>query len=176
MRTSRPLFAQIANVTQANSTAANSLVSPMSRSGLALPANYFVPGKILRVTARGFLSTTGTPTLVLKFNLDSTAVFDTTALTMPSSVTNQKFELTGEISCQAQGSSATLMAQGKFLLLPLVGSGLGNVTGVDVGGTSALGVNTATQHVLDLTETWSVASASNTITLTHFLLEDLDIN
>jgi hypothetical protein len=176
MRTSRPLFADIANVTFASTAATNSLISPMSRSGLALPANYFVPGKILRLTVRGFFSTTGTPTLQLQFNLDSTAVFDTTALTMPSSVTNQKFELKGEIACQAQGSSGTLMAQGSFLLLPLVGSGLGNVQGVDVGGTSALSINTGTQHVFDLTETWGTSSASNTITRTHLLLEDLDIN
>lgn len=165
------LFNLGTSVVLANSTAETTLISP-NRGSLSLAPLYFTPGKILRIRGRGLHSVTGTPTFNIKLKLDSTAILTTGAISIGTGA-NQKFELEGLITCQAQGSSNTLMAQGTYTEPPAT---FGNVSGIDLGNTAAASIDTTAAHVLDLTGTWSAASSSNTLTLTNLVIEQSDGN
>lgn len=88
-----------------------------------LPPNFWVPfygeDKAVRIVARGILSSTGTPTYTFSVRLgaagstSSAIVLGSAALTAGSTVTNQIFELEGDIIMRSlQGAGTNSTAQG----------------------------------------------------------------
>jgi hypothetical protein len=141
---------------------------------IVLPANYLFPGTRIRGYAAGRMSTAAsTPgTITFDVRMGSTVVFNGGAsATLATSASNVTWELEFALQCRAYGSgtSTTLLGTGRLfsaalstttpiMLLPTSSPVVG--TGVD---------STASQQV-DLFATWSVANASNTITLHDFEL------
>lgn len=154
------LFTQTATGTRANSTAEGN-ISSTGVGTLSLPANFFVSGKTLRVSGRGFHSSTASPTLNLKVKLGST-VISTTGAHTHHNATNGYFEFDTFITCRTTGASGTVFAQGKMFDATDI---------VTMGSTATVTVNTTTTQAITVTAQWSVASASNTISLTNLIVE-----
>ena len=147
------------------------------------------PEIVLKLTAHGRISTVvttpGTFTFDLKFT-DSAAmavnVFTSGAMTLNvNAQTNTPWILEAWLHVRAVGSTATLFGYGRFQSHAVIGS---SAIGTAGAGTQMLPYNTAPaagtafkaqlENQVDLYGTWSVANASNSITLHNFLLESLN--
>ena len=161
----------------ATSTTATSLLPAAAK--FTLPANFFsAPGKILRVTAQGRISTTtGPPTFTWDIRLNNTVVWNGAAATTVASVTNKSWELMVLLACRTIGSAANLLGVGKCTSSAAVGSSGGNAnTWLLPDSAPAVGSNfdSTVAQQLDLFGTWSASSASNSCTLHNFILEALN--
>lgn len=142
-----------------------------------LPANYMYIGQTLRLTLAGRYSTTGTPTLriLLRYGAVQTGVilFDTTALTTQSGVTNTTWQVNAQLTVRAIGNGTTgnLMAVGTQL-------GMTSATAPTLIPASApavsSGFDSTTATALNVSAIWGTASASNTITVHQYMLESLN--
>jgi len=172
----------------ASSTAATSLL-PTSAKTKIWPLFCRNPEKILRITAHGRISTLvttpGTLTLELRF-IDSAAttvsVFSSGAMTLNTTAqTNTPWILTVYAHVRALGSTATLFGYGTWTSHAVIGS---SAIGTAGAGTQMLPYNAAPavgtafnatlENQIDLFGTWSVNSASNSITLHNFIVESLN--
>ena len=159
-----------------NTTTATSII-PVAEK-FTLPAGILFPGTRLRVRAAGRISTAAaTPgTITFDVRFGSVVVFNGGASpTVATSASNLTWVLDVELECRTYGAStsatvlgtgtlvsAALSATTPIMLLPASSPAAG--TGFD---------STASQAV-DFYATWSVASASNTITLHDFALSLLN--
>lgn len=148
------LFVQNAAVTVA-STASETTLTGAGNGTLTLPVFFYKANTILEVSARGYASNTGTPTLRMKVKNGSTALGDTTAVTTASGLSNTGWRLDLRVVCRTSGGSGTVMAQGEFQVAsntyPMVN-------------TAAITVDGTVTQLIDLTAQWGTSSASNTIT------------
>lgn len=168
----------------ASSTTATSL---LHATGLyILPTNFFeFVGQKMRVKAAGRISTVVTTAKTMTFDLKfgSTIVATSGALTMSvSALSNVAWELEWDLTCRAVGVSTTttLMHQGR-----LTSEACGSTTVAGEAKSIMIPVSSpavgtgfawnATQAV-DLFGTWSVNSASNSITCHQFELISLNKN
>lgn len=166
---SSTLFTSTADATIANTVTETTLLG----SGVGtttLPANFFVPGKTVRVRVKGKIANTGTPTIQIKAKLGSVAVYDTAAITMSTITGTTYFEADFDLTCRTAGSSGTVQGQGKFNY-HTAASVLAEIASPS---TSATTINTTISNVLDVTVTWGTASSSNTITSTNATVEVLN--
>jgi hypothetical protein len=155
-----------------NSTTATSII-PAARK-ITLQAGFFDRvGKRLRIHAAGRISTAAsTPgTLTFDVRLGSAVVFSGGASgTLATSASNLSWRLTMDLVCRAIGASASLIGTGE-----LFSAALSATTPIMLLPTSAPAVgatfDSAMSQVLDLFATFSVASASNSLTLHQYMLE-----
>lgn len=167
-----------------NTLTATSLLIATSKA--VLPAQYFnFPGKAVRVRITGRISTVVTTpgTLTFDIRLGSTVVFTTGAISLNvTAQTNATFVLNLMLVCRAIGSgtSATVLGAGDFTSRAIVGSaavtaGGASVTLIpDTAPVVGAGFDSTIAQTLDCFGTWSVASASNSITVHQFTLESLN--
>jgi hypothetical protein len=160
----------------ANSTSQTSLL-PASRK-FTLPSYfYFFVGRMLKLRARGRISTVvttpGTLTLTLRFG--SIDVFSTGAMTLNTTAqTNTPWELDVDLVCRAIGAStsANLLGMGRWTSHAVIGSaaiGSGGAGSQMVPYNAAPavgnGFDSTSAQQIDFMGTWSVANASNSIQL-----------
>ncbi len=154
-----------------NTTTATSILPAAAK--FTMPANYLKIGDVFRVKASGRMSTAaatpGTLTLDVRSG-SSTVIFNGGASgTLATSASNLTWEMEAYLTVRAVGTSATVIGTGK-----LISAGLSATTPIMLMPTSAPAVGSSfdstTSFVIDLFATWSVASASNTITLHQFEL------
>lgn len=166
------ITSQVDGTALVSSTAATSILPAAAK--FTLPANVLQIGSKLRIKASGRISTAAsTPgTITFDFRLGSVVAFNGGASgTVATSATNLTWDLEIDLICRSIGASttATLIGTGKLttaalsatvpiMLLPVSAPAAG--TGFD---------STAAQ-VCDLFATWSVSSASNSITCHEFEL------
>jgi hypothetical protein len=173
------IVAQSAGQPLFNTTTATSLLPGHAKATLP-PSAFATPGKQLRILAAGRLSNlVATPgTLTLDVRLGATVVFSGATMQMSTTAhTNAPWWLEILLTCRTVGSTANLMGQGHMLSQAL------SLTAVADSATTpahlllpntapAVGGNfdaTATQ-VVDLFGAFSVASASNSITVEQYSL------
>lgn len=164
------LFNQTATKTVGTSAAETTLLSTGVGS-LTLPVDFFQVGKVLRLRAMGFLTTNATPTIDLILKLGSTAILDTGVYTVLAALSaSAVFNLEATILCRTVGATGTVFCQG------IVETALGAVASnlIPMVKTSATTIDTTASQAIDLTVTWGTSHASNTISLTHFLVEALN--
>lgn len=151
-----------------------------------LPAQYFDRvGKMLRVTAKGRFSTVvttpGTFTFDVRFG--STIVFTGGAMALNTTAqTNATFTMEVTLVCKSIGSGAvaTVLGIGSFVSRAVIGSGAAGATGAnelllpDTAPAIGTGFDSTIAQTVDLFGTWSVASASNSITVHQLLIESLN--
>ena len=175
---------------QADGTALASSTTPTSLLPAAakykLWANYFESlGKSIRIRAHGRISTlvTGPGTLTLQLRLTDSAattvsVFDGGAMTLNIvAQTNTPWILDVTCMTRSVGSAGTLFGFGTFTSHAVIGAqaiGTGGATSQMLPYNAAPAVGTAFDMTLenrvDLFATWSVNSASNSITLHNYQL------
>lgn len=157
------------------STATTATISPQVATGkdFAFPANYFYPGKTLRIWARGYITTTATSTtwtMFLSTNVNNAGTYlaapgiGTTAgiTTGATAATGLPWWLAVYITCIASGSTGnTLSVQGSLFVQstaaqPSLAGGTSNI--LHFGIPSAQ--NTVTQTAVDTTSPQGIALRS----------------
>jgi hypothetical protein len=148
---------------------------------LVLPANYLDVGSVIRCTAWGEFSTTGTPTLTLGIyygGVAGTAIATTGAVTTQSAASHASFRLTFEFVCRTIGTSGTVYGMGQLAGVGATPTGgtTGTTTPVMLPANTpaAVTVDTTTAKALTVGATWGAASASNTLTVHGYLVESLN--
>lgn len=176
----------------ANTSAETSLLAGTNNDQPLIPALFFnyknAFGRKLRITARGVLSTTSTPTIIFQLRigttsgssfLSGTSIGVSAAITTASGVTNQIWELRFEVTCRTPGQGAGNTT--------LVGSGLVHSPGgfaspfayamlptTPPTGTWTATIDNLVNQYLNLSTTWSAANASNTITCKELTVEGMN--
>lgn len=164
-------------VASGTALASSTTLTDISQSPpVVLPANMLVPGSVLRFTAFGRFSTTGTPTLLLGVyygGVAGVALAASTAITTGSGVANVPFRIELQTTIRAIGSAGSAFSQG-FLDL---GTSVSAVSHVPLPQTAnaAVTIDTTTAKALTVGAQWGTSSASNTITLDHFYAESLGL-
>ena len=160
----------------ANSTSPTSLL-PASRK-ITLPTYFFDRvGKRLRVKAAGRISTLATTpgTLTLDVKLGSIIVFSSGAMTLNTSAkTNVGWLYEADLICRAIGSGTTanLLGQGLFTSEAVIAAlRPTHVLPFNAAPAVGSGFDSTAAQALDFVATWSVANASNSITLHQFHVE-----
>lgn len=165
------VFTQTAVKTVANTTTETTLVNTGVGS-VTLPANLFVAGKTIRLTAAGYYGTTTTgPTMIMTVYLGATAIMLSPTTTITASQTTKPWNLSAVITCYSAGSSGTVWGQGSSIFTTGTTPYSINASLVD---TAVKTVNTTTTQAVDLRAKWGTANAANTITLTNFVVEVLN--
>ena len=167
-----------------NSVAATSLLAATSKPVLA--AQYFdKPGKMIRVRAKGRFSTVVTTpgTFTFDIRLGTTVVFTGGAMALNvNAQTNATFDLEVTLTCRSigNGTAATLLGLGFFSSRAVIGSpavgvgGAGELLLPDTAPVVGTGFDSTTAQTIDMFGTWSVASASNSITVHQLMIESLN--
>lgn len=145
--------------TVANSSVETSLFGTLVGTK-TLPANFFKPGKTIRVHISGIAGSTGTPNLTLKLKLGSLVIVASAATGIPSLGTNC-FDVVASMVCLTTGVSGTVQGTG-IATIATASVSAPLVMGMPNG--SASTVDTTASQVIDFTATWNAASPSNTIT------------
>lgn len=156
----------VLSVNTSDSTAIASTAAETNFSlNVVLPQDFLTVGRVLRVTASGKYSDTGTPTLQLKLKAGSVTLLDLGAITLGSGVSNKQWEAEFLLVCRSTGAGGTVQAS---LLNARMDDDLlqaiANVATVD----------TTVTETLQLSATWSASSASNTITQELLFVEALN--
>lgn len=154
----------------ANSSTASD-ISPAPQ--ITIPANYYYPGQLFRLTAWGIYSTAATPNLTIGFyygGAAGTALCATAATATGSAVTNLMWYATATVRITSLGSSGTAVAFGLC-----TGIGATAATQVLMPISSASGnsvtINTTTANTWTCGATWGTSSTANTITCYYYVLE-----
>jgi hypothetical protein len=175
------------------STATTATISPAPTSVAAPDYNKFIngsdwrTGQLIRVTARGFITTTATSTTATFFlgtNIDNTGTtyvtLATTAAitTLASAVTGLQWDLMATIRCTAVANSGnTLATQGMMKIATSAAPTMVTASGLVVGmpnasGETAAAVNTLRTQGIALRAT--LAGANATIQCTQWHLETMN--
>jgi hypothetical protein len=161
-------------------TATTATISPQAAGSkdYTLPANWWYPGAVIKVTARGILSSGSSGsnlTVLLAAGGSPTTLSTSAAIALGTgSVTNMPFRLTANIQCTAIGSTGnTLTTQGELMFETSVTPAFGtaNVTIAPLASTAAA-LDTTVAMALNLRATLSAAFGA--ITCQQFLLESQD--
>lgn len=152
-----------------------------------LPPDFWLPnenqrGRGLRIVARGILSSTGTPTYTFTIrtgtaaNTSAAIILGSAALTTGTGVTNQFFEIEGDVvltAMGAAGANSTVRGIGHIIC-----PGLATTIAPLYGGAASPGtvatLDTSITNYINFNVTCSSSSASNTITLQQLLVFGLN--
>ena len=163
---------------QGDSTALTNTTTPTSilnaQAKYTFPANQLKIGDMLRVHARGRVSTVVTTpgTLTLDVRFGSVVVFNGGAISLNVvAQTNATWTLDAELKVVAVGAStsATVLGVGDWRSRAVIGSAAAAAGGIgvwhlpDTAPAAGTGFDSTASFVVDLFGTWSVASASNSI-------------
>jgi len=163
-------FTATADKTVANTVIETTLLSPTGVGSLTINANTLAAGKTYLIKAYGFVSTDASaPNWTIKAKLGGTVIATTTGAAT-ASLSNRRVEITTIFTCQTTGTSGTIAAQGTF------GYNSNSTNGFtrEMVNTAPITINTTASQTIDLTFTWSVANANNTITITNATIEAMN--
>ena len=173
---------QVDGTALTNTVTATSIIAPAAK--FTLPINFLAIGTMLRVRAKGRVSTLvttpGTLLLEVRFGA-TTVVFSGGAMALNiAAQTNATWTLDADLVVRSIGTAATILGIGEFNSRVVIGSGAAGTAGVgelplpDTAPAVGTSFDSTATQVVDLFATWSVANAANSI-LTHvFTLECLN--
>lgn len=184
---SRQYWSELIAWATADGTAvANTTTETIVFPNVTIPANYLSDGRVLRLTARGRLSTTGTPTVRFRLRwggVSGTTIWDSGTITCGSAVTAAVWGLEVEVQTRSNGATGTVMTIGPCIIGSALAPTVGSATGAAAAGVygsggddtpAAVTVDLTADTALSLTATWGTASASNTLTGHNYFLESLN--
>ena len=156
------------------STTTETIIFP----NITIPANYMQDGRVLRLTAYGKLSTTGTPTMTFAIRwggVSGTVLATTEAITLGNGVSNVNWSIRALIQTRSNGATGSLFVMGDTSIhtsSSAVASNVFGVSGYDA--PTAVTVDLTADTALSLTADWSANSASNTLTGHVYIVEGLN--
>lgn len=164
------IFTQTADKTFNNTAAETSLIGT-GVGTVTLPANFWAPGKTVRIAGMGYLADTGTPTFTLKVKIGSVVVFNSGAITMPTLTGNQFLFVKAVLTCRTTGATGTVFCT----IEAYCNNGATAVQSFNASvNTATSTVDTTASAALDVTGTWGTANASNAATSNTFTVEILN--
>jgi hypothetical protein len=149
-------------------TVANTTTETNFASNYSLPANYCQPGRVIKITAQGIYSSTGSPQLNIRVKLGST-VLATSQNMNPGAVSSHSWITYFQIICDTTGVSGTVEGQGVTTIFTGGASDSDN----EMQNTGTITVDTTTAQTVQMSSQWTVANAGNTITLRQLIIEGL---
>lgn len=186
--------AELIYINTASGTAKNTFTAEVPINDVAgmgaiaeLPPYFWQPpygvGKALKIVARGILSSTGTPTYTFSVRLgakgstSAAIILGSAALTTGSGVSNQLFELEGDVVMRSIGDAgANSTVQGLGIIA--CGGLASPFTYPVFGGAASPGtvatVDTSITNYINFNVACSASSASNTITLLQLAVYGLN--
>jgi hypothetical protein len=173
------ITAQVDGTALTNTTTATSLLPAAAK--FTMPANYLKIGDVIRIKARGRVSTVVTTpgTLTLDVRFGSTVVFNGGAMNLNTTAqTNATWVLDVDLVVRSIGASttATVLGVGEWKSRAIIGSAAVASGGVpvtplpDTAPAVGTGFDSTTSFTIDLFGTWSVANAANSIQVHQFEL------
>lgn len=163
----RTIYMQTTLVTVANTAVQTVLTTSADFGSTSIAANYLTVGKTLRFTAWGTFNITGTPTLNFTFQ---TSLGPTCSSTITTVANNTNWYFEALIPIRVGG--ATGKAYGFSTLRGSVAGGAtGGFASYDAAGEASMDLTTAA--TVQFSATWGTASAQNTLTCRHQMLEVL---
>jgi hypothetical protein len=148
-------FVATAPITVSN-TVTESTLFGTGVGSLSLPANFWAPGRVLRVRIKGVFSTTGTPNVTLRGKLGATTIVSSGAVATVGTIANLAWTLELELMCRSAGVTGTIIGQGMFRYSGQAPIGLPATASITIDTTAASAINATIE--------WGTASGSNTIT------------
>lgn len=153
-----------------------------------LPADFWLPnpnqvGRAIRIVGRGILSSTATPTYTFTVragtagSTSAAILLGSAALTTGSGVTNQMWELEGDIvltAMGAAGANSTVRGVGMIVCGGLASPFQYPVWGGAASPGTVATVDTSITNFINFNVACSASSASNTITLQQLLVFGLN--
>lgn len=180
-------WVEVIALSTADGTAiANTTTETIIFPNVTIPANYMADGRLIRITAYGRHSTTGTPTLTFRIRLGGvagTVIVASGALTTGSGVTAGMWRMEVLLQMRSNGSAGTVLGTGLVLVGDDAASTVGSATnthGGDFMGSAGVAtpatasLDFTADQALSITATWSAASASNTLTGHNYVVESLN--
>ena len=159
------IFAATASTTVANTVTETTLI-PSGVGSLTLPANFFTVGRSIVVRLEGYIAGTASPTVRVRVKLGAVLVIDSGV--QPTSIGSaSRFLVDSTLTCRTTGASGAFMGQVQVHARALT-LNEGSMTSATVA------VDTTGTNVLDVTMTWGAASASNTVTITNAIVQDVN--
>lgn len=160
-------FAQTATATIAVDDE-TTLVSSGTGS-LTIPASAWYAGKSFRISVRGVYSTNSTNPagLIIKIKLGSTVIAQSDGMFLGSAKVDVPFEIRGDLTCRATGSSGSLYTMAMF-------ESADDKFGKIHHGTSAATANLSTSQTFDITATLTDGSVGNAISAFIVILEAIN--
>lgn len=166
----RLLFAQTASVTVTNTASETTLVGAGVGS-LSLPANWFAPGRVVRVTTGGSFGYTSTPTIVLRNYFGSVNCGGTTVMTLAGVPTGViVWNYTNTMTCRSIGATGSFVNTTRVDWIRDAANG----TAQTAGATATNSVDTTAAMSIDFMAQWGTANAANTITCNVLVVEVLN--
>lgn len=174
------ITAQVDGAALTNTTSATSILPGAAK--YTLPANYFLIGRSLRITAFGRISNivTSPGNLTLDVRLGGVIAWNAGAVALNATAkTNVTWRMDTTLTCRSIGSStaATLIGVGDLASESVSGSAAGIANDALLpAATPAVGTgfDSTTALQVDLFATFSTANSGNSITLHGYVLESLN--
>lgn len=179
--------------TASGTAIANSTTETILFPNVTIPANYLQDGRVLRLAAFGAYGTTATPTIIFTLRwggVAGTVISKTATVTTTSGVgggasMTAMWNLEAYIQTRSNGSSGSLMTNGRVVMDTSTAATAGTVTNYGMpfpfasgstGGTTpvAVTVDLTADTALSLTATWGTANAANSIQGLNYSLEALN--
>lgn len=177
----RSLYSQVANTTNSGATAFNHISTTGATGTNVLAAGLLnVPGKILRVRASGYMSSTGgaPPNLYPYLQLGTTVVATSTAAApATTALSGVPWSMDVDVVAKTSGTTGTLDTYGMML----INAGGVNATAFRMANASAAGsTQIGTPVTIDLTQSltigfysvWASTTNSPTFTVASFSVEE----
>lgn len=142
----------VANTTTETNLLNSDYVFPLAETWIPI-------GRTMYFKATGLFSTSGTPTLRLRFKINGQVPCDTLDISMPSSVTNLPWIFEGCVTFQNIGGGGLARGVGNFSY-----SGSTNIITVSTG---VVAVNSAIDASVQFSARWGTANPANTIIITQ---------
>lgn len=154
-----PFFVQTATGIVGEILTENSIVAT-GVGTVVIPPNFLKVGRIVNFKARGFLSSSGNPTLRIRCKVGDTVVADTGDVAQVGTPSNELWTLDVMVIVRSVGASGTCIAQGRFTY--------GN-NNVPMLMTAPVALDTTEINLVDITAQWGADTLGNIISCTHFV-------
>jgi hypothetical protein len=153
---------------QAGDTISNTTSETNFATNYTIPANYCVPGRVIRLTATGVWSANGTPNFTFRVKLGATVVGSNTGHLV--AVANMPWRVDFQIICDdVPSGSSNVEAQGQINLWS--GTQASNLWSMS--NTAPIAIATNTSQALEMSTQFDTADPSNAMTMRQFIVEGL---
>lgn len=167
------IFTQTADQTVTNTTTETTALGT-GVGTKTLPANFFVPGKTIRLRVGGVYSTPGlsTPSVIVRVKYGSTVLASVTTTSLLSGASALRFDGEVLITCRTTGATGTVITDGDIEYLTGITGTLAVEPLNNSGNTTT--IDTTTSNALDVTVQWDSATATRIAKATACFIEVLN--
>ncbi len=152
------------------------LVGGTSVGSATVPASWVALGRSIRITTKGYYSTTGAPNFTWAVLMTTTSIVTTGAVGALAGLTNVPFSATALLTVSTTSTAAHGWAMnGSYEIISgSAAIATGNLISYSTFTTSAVNVDLTSQLIIRPVFTWGTASTSNKLTVNNCIIEFLN--